>query len=260
MHWADIFSLVFFHWRTGKKTQVTNDIINNKRKIDIKYLFIIQIYDCSSIFFIASISFSSWLLHTNTLSLGNVTLFFLSSSSLHHSLSFNILSIYLYRHLVFCCCFVAFTWYYLLSNHNSNHKQHHTVKEGETKREREYSSVFCLLILGWLQTWNMIQINITCDFTKHLIMPTVTLFYLHFFRTSISRRITYRRKKRYEFIFFFKKNNFSFLSLFVVRNMNRITAVDTYYCVPFVYVCFFSCFQYRMLWEQKKNNNKEKLP
>lgn len=42
-----------------KEHKVTNDIINNKRKIDIKYLFIIQIYDCSSIFFIANISFGS---------------------------------------------------------------------------------------------------------------------------------------------------------------------------------------------------------
>lgn len=52
------------------KARKTNDIINNKRKIDIKYLFIIQIYDCSSISFIASISFSSMIaIHTNTLTI-----------------------------------------------------------------------------------------------------------------------------------------------------------------------------------------------
>lgn len=114
-----------------RKNSVTNDIINNKRKIDIKYLFIIQIYECSSIFFIASISFSSWLLHTNTLTIWRTWhLFFRFCLSLSHSLWHSV--------LCYCCCCRAYMMLFVV----------------ESQPNQQNSLVFCLLILGRLhETW-----------------------------------------------------------------------------------------------------------
>lgn len=127
--------------RTGKfstQNRVTNDIINNKRKIDIEYLFIIQIYDCSSIFFIVSISFRSWLLHTSTLTITGGMWHFLTFlalfrfSSLSLSISFSKCSL--------CRLIRVYMMLFVV----------------ELQANQHNSSVFCLLISGRLlhETWS----------------------------------------------------------------------------------------------------------